>query len=91
MPVQNTTQQVKETDLNSIGDSDAFTNEGRSLEIQLSEMRQMREEMSAFLLENSLSNSNLPQSLKANIRKQFQNRSFAPAELTHACVKRTHS
>ena len=84
MPVQNTTQQVEETDLNSIGDGDALANEGRSLEIQLSEMRQMREEMSAFLLENSLSNSNLPQSLKANIRKQFQNRSFAPAELTHA-------
>ncbi len=84
MPVPNQTLQVEETDLNLTGDNNAFADEGKSLEIQLSEMRQMREEMSAFLLENSLSNSNLPQSIKTNIRKQFQNRSFAPAELTQA-------
>ncbi len=47
-------------------------------------MRQMREQMSAFLLESSLANTNLPQSMKNNIRKQFQQRSFAPAELSQA-------
>lgn len=60
------------------------TDQGISLEEQLAEMRQMREQMSAFLLESSLANTNLPQSMKNNIRKQFQQRSFAPAELTQA-------
>lgn len=55
-----------------------------SLEEQLAEMRRMRDQMSSFLLESSLANSNLPQGLKNNIRKQFQNRSFAPAELQQA-------
>lgn len=55
-----------------------------TLENQLAEMRMMREQMSVFLLENSLINSNLPQGLKNNIRKQFQNRSFAPDELSQA-------
>ncbi len=52
-----------------------------SLEAQLAEMRQMRVQMSTFLLESSLANSSLPKGLKTNIRKQFQNRTFAPAEL----------
>ncbi|MGI6260138.1 MAG: hypothetical protein ACOYKC_09815 [Anaerolineaceae bacterium] len=60
------------------------TDQGISLEEQLAEMRQMREQMSAFLLESSLANTNLPQSMKNNIRKQFQQRSFAPAELSQA-------
>jgi len=84
MPVQNKTTHVEETDFIPIGDIDDFTNEDRSLETQLSEMRQMREEMGTFLLESSLSSTNLPQSLKSNIRKQFQNRNFAPAELSQA-------
>ena len=84
MTVSNKTIAMEEAVLNPLAENEPFANEGKSLEIQLSEMRQMREEMSAFLLENSLSNSNLPQSLKANIRKQFQNRSFAPAELSQA-------
>lgn len=58
--------------------------ETKTLEIQLSEMRQMKEEMSKLLLENSLANSNLPQSLKNNLRKQFQNSNFSPAELSQA-------
>ena len=58
--------------------------ESKTLEVQLSEMRQMKEEMSKLLLENSLANSNLPQSLKNNLRKQFQNSSFSPAELSQA-------
>ena len=84
MPVPNKIMQLEETEVVPVSEGDTFADEGKSLEIQLSEIRQMREEMSAFLLENSLSNSNLPQSLKANIRKQFQNRSFAPAELSQA-------
>lgn len=59
-------------------------NTEKSLEEQLTEVRQMREQMSAFLLENSLANTNLPQGLKNNIRKQFGNRTFAPAELQQA-------
>ena len=43
----------------------------------------MREEMSAYLLESSLKRSST-QSLKNNLRKQLQNRSFAPAELSQA-------
>lgn len=58
--------------------------ESKTLEVQLSEMRQMKEEMSKLLLENSLANSNLPQSMKNNLRKQFQNSSFSPAELSLA-------
>ena len=84
MPLPNNTIQSEEGDLDSISTTEVITGEGKSLEIQLSEIRRMREEMSAFLLESSLSNANLPQSLKSNIRKQFQNRSFAPAELNQA-------
>ena len=58
--------------------------ESKTLEVQLSEMRQMKEEMSKLLLENSLANSNLPQSMKNKLRKQFQNCSFSPAELSQA-------
>ncbi len=61
-----------------------LSKETKTLEIQLSEMRQMKEEMSKLLLENSLANSNLPQSLKNNLRKQFQNSSFSPSELSQA-------
>ncbi len=64
--------------------------EAGSLEDQLAEMRNMRAQMSAFLLENSLSNSNLPQGLKTNIRKRFQNRTFAPAEL-QAALREAHT
>ncbi len=84
MPISTKTMQTEENEVNPVGDGEAFPNEGKSLETQLSEMHQMREEMSTFLLESSLSNTNLPQSLKNNIRKQFQNRSFVPAELTQA-------
>lgn len=56
----------------------------QDLHAQLSEIRQMRREMSAFLLESSLANTNLPPSIQNRIRSQFQGRSFAPAELQSA-------
>ncbi len=44
----------------------------------------MRHEMSAFLLESSLANTNLPPSMQSHIRERFQGRTFAPAELQSA-------
>lgn len=84
MPVQNNTINLQETDFDQGGVDSETTRESKSLETQLSEMRQMRAEMSTYLLESSLSNAALPQSMKNNIRKQFQNRSFVPAELSQA-------
>ncbi|MDD4576972.1 MAG: hypothetical protein PHS75_00255 [Anaerolineaceae bacterium] len=84
MPLSNNLLQTEEPEVKPLEEPTGFGSEGKSLETQLSEMRQMRDEMSTFLLESSLSNTNLPQSLKSNIRNQFQNRSFAPAELSQA-------
>lgn len=84
MPIPSNTINLQETDFDQGGVEIESTGESKSLETQLSEMRKMREEMSAYLLESSLSNAALPQSLKNNLRKQFQNRSFAPAELSQA-------
>ena len=56
----------------------------RELEEQLSEMRAMRSEMSAFLLEGALANTRLPVGMQQRIRNQFQDRTFAPAELKTA-------
>ncbi len=83
MPLPNNTL-LEETVITPPEEVESIAGESKNLETQLSEMRQMRDEMSSFLLESSLSNTNLPQSLKNKIRKQFQNRSFAPAELSQA-------
>jgi len=56
----------------------------RELQEQLSEMRAMRSEMSAFLLEGALANTRLPVGMQQRIRNQFQDRTFAPAELKTA-------
>ncbi|HQN69238.1 MAG TPA: hypothetical protein PLW19_05260, partial [Anaerolineaceae bacterium] len=56
----------------------------QDLQSQLSEIRNMRREMSAFLLESSLVNTNLPPSMQSHIRERFQGRTFAPAELQSA-------
>lgn len=57
------------------------------LQTQLAEIRNMRREMSAFLLESSLANTQLPPSMQNRIRAQFQGRSFAPAELQSAIAE----
>ncbi|NLZ26378.1 MAG: hypothetical protein GX884_02235 [Chloroflexi bacterium] len=56
----------------------------QDLQSQLSEIRTMRREMSAFLLESSLTNTHLPPSMQNHIRERFQGRTFAPAELQSA-------
>lgn len=56
----------------------------RELQAQLAEMRAMRTEMGAFLLESSLANTRLPIGMQQRIRNQFQDRTFAPAELKAA-------
>lgn len=56
----------------------------QDLQSQLSEIRTMRREMSAFLLESSLANTHLPPSMQSHIRERFQGRTFAPAELQSA-------
>ncbi len=67
---------------------DAFVSESvLDLQVQLSEIRKMRQEMSAFLLESSLANTQLPLSMQNQIRKQFQGRNFAPAELQSAIAE----
>ncbi len=62
----------------------------RELQEQLSEMRVMRSEMSACLLEGCLTNTRLPISMQQRIRKQFQDRTFAPAELK-AALREAHT
>ena len=62
----------------------------RELQEQLSEMRAMRSEMSAFLLEGMLANTRLPVAMQQRIRNQFQDRTFAPAELK-AAVREAHT
>ncbi len=59
----------------------------KDLQTQLAEIRNMRKEMSAFLLESSLANTQLPPSMQNRIRTQFQGRSFAPAELQTAIAE----
>ena len=59
----------------------------KDLQIQLAEIRKMRREMSTFLLESSLANTQLPPSMQNRIRTQFQGRSFAPAELQGAIAE----
>lgn len=60
------------------------------LQQQLSEMRAMRSEMSAFLLEGALANTRLPVGMQQRIRNQFQNRTFAPGELK-AALREAHT
>ena len=60
------------------------------LQQQLSEMRAMRSEMSAFLLEGALANTRLPVGMQQRIRTQFQSRTFAPAELK-AALREAHT
>ena len=60
------------------------------LQEQLSEMRAMRTEMSAFLLESSLANTRLPVGMQQRIRNQFQDRTFTPAELK-AALREAHT
>ena len=60
------------------------------LQQQLSEMRAMRSEMSAYLLESSLASTRLPVGMQQRIRKQFQDRTFAPAELK-AALREAHT
>ena len=62
----------------------------RELQEQLSEMRAMRSEMSAFLLEGALANTRLPVGMQQRIRNQFQDRTFAPAELK-AALREAHT
>ena len=62
----------------------------RELQEQLSEMRVMRSEMSAFLLEGALANTRLPVGMQQRIRNQFQDRTFAPAELK-AALREAHT
>lgn len=73
-------QQTIDTENNVASTEDST----QDLQTQLSEIRNMRREMSAFLLESSLANTNLPPSMQNRIREQFQGRSFAPAELQRA-------
>jgi hypothetical protein len=54
------------------------------LPAQLAELRAMRQEMSQWLLETTLSNSILPASLQKRLRTEFGGRTFAPAELQTA-------
>lgn len=54
------------------------------LQAQLMEMRGMRKQMSAWMLETSLSTANLPKAMAERIRSQFQERTFAPGELQAA-------
>jgi len=62
----------------------------RELQEQLSELRTMRSEMSAFLLEGALANTRLPVRMQQRIRNQFQDRIFAPAELK-AALREAHT
>lgn len=62
----------------------------RELQEQLSEMRAMRSEMSAYLLESFLANTRLPIGMQQRIRSQFQGRTFAPAELK-AALREAHT
>ena len=54
------------------------------LQTQLAEMRQMRAEMSGWMMDVLLGNSQLPAPVKERLRKQFSGRTFAPAELSLA-------
>ncbi|NLW72954.1 MAG: hypothetical protein GXY37_08735 [Chloroflexi bacterium] len=54
------------------------------LQTQLAEMRQMRAEMSGWMMDVLLGNSQLPAPVKERLRKQFNGRTFAPAELSLA-------
>lgn len=62
----------------------------QELQKQLSEMREIRSEMSACLLESALANTRLPLGMQHRIRSQFQDRTFAPAELK-AALREAHS
>lgn len=54
------------------------------LQVQLAEMRQMRAEMSKWVTETMLGSSQLPAPVKDRLKKQFAERTFAPAELQTA-------
>ncbi len=54
------------------------------LQAELAEMRSMRQQMSAWMLETSLNAAKLPGAMSARIRSQFQERTFDPGELRAA-------
>ncbi len=56
----------------------------QELQTQLAQLRAEREQMSAMMLDASLAGSSLPAPMTERIRQQFQDRSFAPAELQAA-------
>ena len=55
-----------------------------TLQAQLAELRDLRKQMSAMVLDASLAQSALPASMSQRIRQQFQDRTFAPSELQAA-------
>ncbi|HOV30920.1 MAG TPA: hypothetical protein PKX67_04260 [Anaerolineaceae bacterium] len=56
----------------------------QALQAQLAELRDMRKQMSAMVLDASLAQSSLPAPVSQRIRQQFQDRTFAPSELQAA-------
>ena len=50
----------------------------------------MRSEMSTYLLESALANTRLPLGVQQRVRNQFQDRTFAPAELK-AALREAHA
>lgn len=54
------------------------------IQLQLSQMREMRSEIGAFFLEGALLNTRLPLNVQQRIRAQFEGRSFEPSEVSLA-------
>lgn len=82
---ENKMNQIQEQDtLELQSETGSAEDLSQDLQSQLSDIRNMRREMSAFLLESSLANTNLPPSMQSHIRERFQGRTFAPAELQSA-------
>lgn len=85
-----TMQSNLENDTNEAALQEQPASTSRKLQEQLSEMRALRSEMSAYLLEGSLANTRLPFGMQQRIRNQFQDRTFAPAELK-AALREAHT
>ena len=85
-----TMQSNLENDTNEAALQQQPASTSRELQEQLSEMRALRSEMSAYLLEGSLANTRLPFGMQQRIRNQFQDRTFAPAELK-AALREAHT
>ncbi|MGB4594519.1 MAG: hypothetical protein WBI14_01260 [Anaerolineaceae bacterium] len=81
-------QTFQEQEVLTTPNTEAITQESQGvaadLQTQLAEMRQMRAEMSAWVAETMLGNSQLPIPVKDRLKKQFNGRTFAPAELQTA-------